>query len=183
MIPGCQPHPRPCPRGKGAGLWGAKHLGSLESCSLKQQQNNNRTAGKRCRDFGSNDEPRPSPPVGGMRHQATASRPPAASSRRLLARLRGWSRGRRRARSEIARGSTRPARASSDRRDPGRLLPQEVAHARTSRLPLLFSWALWRTVPLGSNCVSRPTRLSPAKCALKALGADFIVFVHARFLG
>jgi hypothetical protein len=38
MIPGCQPHPRPCPRGKGAGLWGAKHLGSLESCSLKQQK-------------------------------------------------------------------------------------------------------------------------------------------------
>ena len=142
-----------------------------------------RTAGKRCRDFSSNDEPRPSPPVGGMRHQATASRPPAASSCRLLARLRDWSRGRRRARSEIARGSTRPARASSDRRDPGRLLPKEVAHARTSRLPLLFSWALWRTVPLGSNCVSRPTRLSSAKCALKALGADFIVFVHARFLG
>jgi hypothetical protein len=38
MIPGCQPHPRPCPRGKGAGLWGAKDIGSLESCSLKQQQ-------------------------------------------------------------------------------------------------------------------------------------------------
>ncbi len=38
MTPGCQPHPRPCPRGKGAGLWGARDIGSLESCSLKQQQ-------------------------------------------------------------------------------------------------------------------------------------------------
>ena len=52
----------------------------------------NRTAGQRYRE-GSNDEPRPSPPEGGMRHQATASRPPAAPSRslRLLARWRDWS--------------------------------------------------------------------------------------------
>jgi hypothetical protein len=34
-LPQCQPHPRPCPRGKGAGLWRAMDIGSLESCSLK----------------------------------------------------------------------------------------------------------------------------------------------------
>ena len=124
-----------------------------------------------------NDKPRPSPPEGDMRHQATVSGPPAASSRRLLVRFRDWSkREAAGTRSENARGSTRRARASSDRREHGQLLP--TAQATPPRLPLLFSWARGRL-----PCVCVPTCPTLAKCALKALGAFFTESVHARFLG
>lgn len=80
-------------------------------------------------------------------------------------------------RSEIARGGTRRARADSDRRDPGQLLP--TAQATPPRLPLLFSWARGRL-----PCVCVSTSSTFAKCALKALGAFFCIeYVHARFLG
>ena len=135
-----------------------------------------RTAGK-CRKESFNDKPRPSPPEGDMRHQATVSGPPAASSRRLLVRFRDWSkREAAGTRSENARGSTRRARASSDRREHGQLLP--TAQATPPRLPLLFSWARGRL-----PCVCVPTCPTLAKCALKALGAFFAESVHARFLG
>jgi len=46
------------------------------------------------------------------------------------------------------------ARANSDRRGPGQLLPNQVAPARTSPLPLFLSWAPWRAVPSGVRTVS-----------------------------
>ena len=94
-----------------------------------------------------------------MRHQATVSGPPAASSRRLLVRFRDWSkREAAGTRSENAQGSTRRARASSDRREHGQLLP--TAQATPPRLPLLFSWARGRL-----PCVCVPTCPTLAKCA------------------
>ena len=53
------------------------------------------------------------------------------------------------------------ARANSDRCEPGQLLPKQVAPARTSPLPLLFSWALWRAVPYGIQTVSAPQLVRP----------------------